>query len=381
MLTKRHLVIAALWILPRVAYAADDCQESPEAHVRLSNAIKRGNAAEVEAALQNGACVNGSDRDYVPLVQASVRCLVTVVDVLLRYGADPNRVQWWQGLPDDLALSTAIDSDCPIPLIAGLVEGGANVEGVARQGDRRPLELAIPIGNSLVIDMLVAHGAVIKPNALLFMSGPTYNYSGQKTPGTTVETVRKLIAAGADVHAMGPREIRPVHLAGDPDVLNLLLQKGADVAARTRNGETALWSKNLVGNFPDQALCASRRLLVEQGIDVNAFNRDGDTALISLMRIAPTDWPDQLSKGAVCAAQAIVDLSPTLEIDTVDYDGRSPLMYAAMWDHSSPERLDLLRALIARGADVNRRDYDGQSVLSYARDRDVRAILVEAGAI
>jgi ankyrin repeat protein len=64
--------------------------------------------------------------------------------------------------------------------------------------------------------------------------------------------------------------------------------------------------------------------------------------------------------------------------NAVDFEGATPLMYAA-----EVGTMELLRALLAAGADVNAQDAEGRTALMYASDHcytDSVRLLVETGA-
>ena len=195
----------------------------------------------------------------------------------------------------------------------------------------------------------------------------------------------RLLAAGADAGVTLPAQgetvlMRAAH-TGDADVVRLLLDRGADVNARTtRSGQTALmWaiSENHVG---------AARLLIEHGADVRARSHGNYTPLLFASRVgsvpigkmlieagAPVDRDGDRTAPLVTAIDhARVEFARFLlglgaEPDFIMRNGNTPLGAAIAiggrqrgYDPDAvvrepPGKLDLIRELIAAGADVNRR--------------------------
>lgn len=146
---------------------------------------------------------------------------------------------------------------------------------------------------------------------------------------------------------------------GDVVLVQRLLDKGADVNARPRDGWTPLMSaasgrhwgigRAYPGNFDRMSLWRAEptslsgrtdvtKLLLDKGGDVNAKDKEGRTALTEAAKIGHTDIVKLL-------------LDKAADINTKDKDGRSPLVWAAAKMHA-----DLVKLLVERGADVNAKD-------------------------
>jgi ankyrin repeat protein len=149
---------------------------------------------------------------------------------------------------------------------------------------------------------------------------------------------------------------------GNEAVVRLLLDRGADVKAKDKNGETALHSAALwEGNE------AIVRLLVERGADVNAKDKNGKTALHSA-----AFW-----EGNEAIVRLLVERGT--DVNAKDKNGKTVLHSWVSWEGNEA----IVRLLVERGADVKAKDNDGETVLHSAAERGDEAIvrlLVERGA-
>ena len=109
-----------------------------------------------------------------------------------------------------------------------------------------------------------------------------------------IESAKHLIAAGADVDAIGANAManRPLHAAAagrHTEICKLLLTHGADPDARQHWGYTALHAAAQSG---DQLLV---ELLLEHGADTTAVSEGGDTAAAFAMTGGHAEIARQLS--------------------------------------------------------------------------------------
>jgi uncharacterized protein len=143
----------------------------------------------------------------------------------------------------------------PLPLIAKLLDAGANVNWVinntprARMRDGSPrivfgtaLMRAAFSGDIELVKLLLAHGAdpkiVSKDNETTLMAaagtGFIPGYSKGRTPAERLEVVKLLIDLGQDVNAADNYGITPLMVAanlGDVPIIQYLIDKGADLGA------------------------------------------------------------------------------------------------------------------------------------------------------
>jgi len=265
-----------------------------------------------------------------------------------------------------------------------LIAAGADAKRANRYGVT-PLYLACSNGNAEMIRVLLDAGA--DPNA----ADPT-----GETPLMTaaaagsLDAVRLLLDRGAAVDAKDP-EFRQTALMiavreNHPPVVQLLVERHADVNAKTRTGNTPPWvlpnsipgfghGVGIVrGGLPDRGsrylipgglsplLYAARdgrlesaRILAAAGADINQADPNGITPLLMA-----------ITNNHMDVARFAIDHGA--EIDIADWYGRTPLWAAVEVrnmdvDNAEPFEngvdrepvLDLIKVLLDRGADPNAR--------------------------
>lgn len=153
-----------------------------------------------------------------------------------------------------------------------------------------------------------------------------------------IEEIQSLLAAGTSVNAKDYSGRIPLHYAawaGHVDAVKLLLAKGANINATCSTG-TPLHMAAKQGH--DQVI----KLLLEKGAFVGARDREGNTPLHSAMERARK-------------AVATVLLDHDADVDARNDNGSSPL-HMAVDTLEEDSVLDLVKLLVARGADINIKD-------------------------
>ena len=124
------------------------------------------------------------------------------------------------------------------------------------------------------------------------------------------------------------------------DAVRLLIDAGADVNAKTKDGHTALmWAAS-------QGQNAAVKLLIDAGAKLNQRFKDGKTALL---RAASGEHAQTV--------KLLVDAGADVNAQTKE--GGTALMAMALIGHA-----DIVRALIDAGADVNAKTDRGDTALS-----------------
>lgn len=281
-----------------------------------------------------GANANLAMRDrngVTPLLYASAMGSVEAMKLLIQSGADVNSV-------DNGGSSPLLWAACDPVRVSLLLKNGANAKGKTMAG-RTPL-------------MAAAHCQ------------------------SAEESVRLLLAAGADVNAVADDKQTPLieaSLTGGPRIMRMLLAAGAKAGTSDGGGFTCLMAA--VG-WNDVELV---RQLLAKGAAIHAKNTfagkvvHGDIALRELTAL-------MLASAYGSPALVKVLLDAGAEINARDVRGMSPLLFAVS---SSNQDARVVKLLLERGSDVNNVSVAGETALDWARkfgSREVISILERAGA-
>ncbi|KAJ5720553.1 uncharacterized protein N7483_008487 [Penicillium malachiteum] len=178
------------------------------------------------------------------------------------------------------------------------------------------------------------------------------------------DVVELLLEAGAEIDARAHHQRTPLLLAakkGHSDVVKVLLEAGAEVDARDHYQGTPL-SYSAGQGYSDMV-----KLLLETGAEVDVRDKNQETPLSYAARHGYFDVMKLL-------------LEAGAEVDVRDENQETPLSHAARRGRS-----DVVKLLLEAGAEVDSRDIDQRTPLQYA-DQDsedysnTAKLLLEAGA-
>lgn len=171
------------------------------------------------------------------------------------------------------ALQIACESGDNVETLQVLINAGADVNDRNLTDGETPLFQAVRTGFEGSVRTLLRAGARYNIKRI---NGDTLLHEANNSQ-TLVNNVRDLIAAGADVNALGAYGRTPLHSvarAGNIEVAELFIRHGADVNAKDESGNTPL--HEAVGRVHGNAMVS---FLIGHGADPNVVGRQRQTPL------------------------------------------------------------------------------------------------------
>lgn len=352
----------------------------------LYYACSLGIADLVQALLQQGSGCNILGGRYgSPLIVAIVNDKESIVELLLKHGADANQRGGPLGRSPILwAAETGSET-----MFKMLVNAGAAIHCSDDKG-HTCLHLA-SYGASRIVSILLDERVDINQ---VSDTGQSALY--QAIFGMQTETVHRLLEAGIRLGTKDNNGDTPLHSAiaeGNQEIVELLINRGADIEARNGRGRrpihfaAALESDSILGFLVSQGAQidtadmhgwsalhiavwsgaeSATTLLLNHGADINRFTDLGFTALHMAAE-----------KGSQPLLTLLLDNDANLEIGNVV---GSSALFSAIVKNS----ISCAKTLLDHGAEISTESSDGSTPLDQAiRDKleDAMLLLVENGSL
>src|SRR5262245_19984142 len=308
----------------------------PEGETALHTCAHTGNVDAAKVLLAHGASIDAGDswRGQTPLMWAAARKHPQMIKALVEAGADVNArssiIAWerqrtaeprdkWLPPGGLTALQFAAREGC-VDCVKVLTSSGANINDIDPDS-HTPLVLALMNGHFDVAGALISSGANVnladnvgRTPLYAAVDAHTMPSSNRPAPRETddtlssLEIVQMLLSKGANVNAAlraalpyrtkldrggdgvlgaGTTPLLRAAKAGDTQVIAMLLDKGANAKAATRNGvngimmaaNVATREEDMTGrNKTQKDAIESIALLLKAGTDVNGVDNQGRTA-------------------------------------------------------------------------------------------------------
>ncbi|MGD8569498.1 MAG: ankyrin repeat domain-containing protein [Gammaproteobacteria bacterium] len=228
---------------------------------------------------------------------------------------------------------------------------------------------------------------LIALSLLTACSGERYTALMNAARNGDSEAVSRMLDLGANINEKTTKGKTALMLAaagGYTDTVKLLVERGADVKTRDNYDTTALIAAATSGH-PDAAV-----ILLKHGADPTFKDTSGGSALsnatffghtetvIAMLDNMPELPPDvgnellMLAAGLGHQQIATALLKKGVSPNATGIKQRSALMAAVAFD-----KVELVKLLLERGADINARDEDGATALQVAEDKGSKQEIIE----
>lgn len=211
-----------------------DAEEPVSRRTALHFAADSGNMEAASMLLESKANPNAKDRTgKTPLTLAAERGKADVLAMLIKAGGNVNERDQVQGSPLLWASGLGSPETVKVLLEAGAEPNITDVNGMT------PLMWAAGVGKPETVSLLMGKGA--KMDAVDRLTGETALMRAIRTG--KVESVRIFLAAKPDLAAKNTMGMTPFLIAcayGDPEKIKLVMDAGADKAAKDNRGWGAI---------------------------------------------------------------------------------------------------------------------------------------------
>ncbi|MEM7736931.1 MAG: ankyrin repeat domain-containing protein [Deinococcota bacterium] len=309
---------------------------------------------------------------------------IDVVRLLLEYGADPNFKDDEHSTPFMRALAYGKLDAAELLKQAGADPATYNF-GLPIKGEQvEAVRYLIELGVEPTTQQLVAAAEHEEIFWLLIDAGATLDATWATEAlwfADTAEVTRYLISLGANIDARHEYPNNATVLAAstcppEPEVVQTLIEAGADVNAAANGNYTALMQASYCGDYwrlstpypYEQETYEVASLLLAAGADVNATTSGlRNSALHYAVRYGFADLVNLL-------------IDSGADIEAKASDGTRTPIFDTAYSTFGTENKETLRALLEAGADVNAQYHNGITPLMEWSDPEGVRLLLEFGA-
>ncbi len=366
-----------------ISKGADVNLRTPTGSTPLMYAADGNKLEIIRALLRSGADVNAKNgANSTALIFASVKGHLGVAKELLRRKADVNvkniggadaliyavvnkKAKAVEALLAHGANVTDTYDEGKTALLKAANDGSNDIAGLliackadvnaADNNEMTALMIASEKGNAALVEMLLKAGADISKKSKYGDTALSKAIQGHHVP-----IVKKLIKSGWKYDRRDA--LSSAVIAGDPEIVKLLLTKDTDVNARGFAGGTLL----MLAADGDSSLV---KFLVERGADVNLKDDEGTTALMK----AVTSY----HKTNTAAMKYLIDRGA--DVNDSNNKGETALILAVK--KGNPE---MVKILVEKGSAFALKDKAGKSAWTYAVEGDhpeIFGLLEKMGAL
>ena len=345
-----------------IARRADVNLPQVDGSTALHWAVDRDDLEIVEALIRAGASVTARTREGVlPLQLAAINGSAPILDRLLKAGAEVNAPLTPAG---DTAVMMAARTGATGALRV-LAEAGANVNAKESWGGTTALMWAVSEGHTDAAKLLVAAGADVNARSNYVAAANGRGFEGRTPVAGRADPKSEEFASGW---------LTPLMLAareGEPELARVLVDAGADVNAVAGDGKTALALSIFNGNYDVASL------LVDRKADVNRADAQRFTPLFWAvdrrnMETAP-NFPWMVTADPLPLIRKLLDAgaNPNALVNNTPRarmrEGSPRIVFAtALMRAAFAADLELVKLLLARGADASIISRDGETMVSAA---------------
>jgi ankyrin repeat protein len=334
-------------------------------HIRVLNKL-------ISAGINVNAWLPQDQENFIypgtALCNAAWRGHYDSVKLLLDHGAVIDETGGLEETPLLLAMSQFATYPSLEPVIASLLEHGADVTRVDRWG-RAPLFYATSRWGERILDLLL--NAKADPD-VQDKEGKLPIHGAARTG--SVEVIKRLIRAGSRVNVPDRndslyffRGMLPLHYAAEHehcDAIRALVDADpSTVLAKDANGHSALTWAIWSGGRPEASY-----ILIDAGSDVND---GGGTYGSPLLRASVLGDPEVMRR--------LIEKGANVNFQFHDSeDGETPLFGTLHRHYGEHEIEDAVDLLLTNGADVTIRNKHGKNVLQKALERNSKLSVLKA---